>query len=323
MNYALASEVLDWITEPSGECDRGKLFTLLNQARERMYLLHESLPLFDISYCFQVQTFCVDCNTCAETYRGVTLPRHYQTVEAMWYNDSPIELYSSWREWVRGMSPECSCGLSKFDMPGLFSSERDPIAARPVHLRIVAQSPKDFGKKVTVRAVTVLGHTTTTEYTLVRNGVLTEHAIVALAKGSGFQKPRTEGSVVLAEENGRVLSVYEPDETMPGYKRIKLTGLRNGCEQVNIRGLRRYHPVYREGDVIETNNRTAFEEMVRFLRLNGKRDKNSDDIKGAVYHMAQSKGALMGDKSRELGKSTQTEVNLRSASYGPHRLGGW
>lgn len=323
MNQALVSDVLDWLIEPSGECDRTKLITWLNQARERMYQLYAEIALFEINECFEVQTFCVDCNACSDAYSGVTLPREYQTVEAMWYNDSPVELFSSWREWQRGMSPYCACGLEKVDVPGLFSSERDPLPKNPKRLSVHAMLTADIGKTVTIRGVDVFGVQRVQSFQLKLTPQFTENAMRSLAAGAGFTKTRTEGGVVLAEEGGRMLSVYAPDETMPGYKRIKISGIRANCARVNIRGARRYFPVFRESDVVECDNRTAFEEMTRFLKINRKQNKDRNDIAVSAHHFNQAKGALLGDRSREIGKSTSADLRIETPSFGPHALGQW
>lgn len=322
MNQALAGDILEYLIEPSGECDRPKLFTILNRIRERMYQMYAELPMFEISQCFEIQTFCADCNTCGERYRGVTLPRDFQTVEALWYNDDPIPLYTSWREWQRGMAPECSCGLSKFDMPGLYSSERDLLPAHPRRLSVHAELTADIGKKATIRGLDAFGAARVEVITLSTEPQFTTNAMKSIERGRGFSKERTAGGVILGEEGGRVLSIYSPDETMPGYKRIKIAGLRDACNQVNIRASRRFFPVYREDDVVETENRTAFEEMARFLRLNDKQTKSPDDMRSASAAMAQAVQALKGDRAREIGKSTRGSVEVAMYS-GPRRIGSW
>ena len=120
-----------------------------------------------------------------------------------------------------------------------------------------------------------------------------------------------------------MLSVYAPDETMPGYKRIKISGLRPGCDRVNIRAARRYFPVFRDGDVVECDNRTAFEEMVRFLRINKKQNQDRNDIVVSAHHFNQAKGALLGDRAREIGKSTSMDLRVETPSFGPRALGKW
>lgn len=322
MNYALAGEVLDWIGDPYGECDRSKLFRVLNECRERMYLLHEAIPLFDLTLCFEVQDFCLDCNRCNDTYRGVTLPRDYANTEAIWYGDAPVALYSSWREWQQGMAPECRCNLEKYDLPNSFASERDPLPGRPERLRVTPILTADFGKQVVVRYIDNGGTGRTETLPLQLNGVLTEFAARALAQGAGFSKIRTSGGVVLSTETGRTLSLYAPDETVPSYRRIKLTGLPECCAQVNIRGARKYFPVFAESDVVETNNRVAFMEMTRFIRINEKVSKNSDDMKTMAQHAAGALMALRGEKSRELGKSVRAELNIATLHHGPRPIGG-
>lgn len=329
MNQAPASEVLEWLREPSGECDTAKLFEVLNQARNRFYLMYDSVPLFEIVQCFEVQRFCVSCDHCHDTYSGITLPRDFQTVEAMWLNSQPVQLFSSWREWQRGFSSECSCGLSKVDMPGLFSTERDLTPGTASRLQVVASSPADKGKKVFLRGIDAENLPFTEELVLEDRPVTSTHSVRGLVGGSGFSKVRTIGTVSLSTEEGRLLSLYGPDETMPGYKRIKISGLGNSgypascVSHVNIRGARRYFPIFRDTDPVETDNRMAFEEMARFLRINAKQSKDRNDLQAATYHLTLAKQALLGDKSRELGKSTRSDLKFTAPRIGPRRLGSY
>lgn len=321
MNYELAGTVLDWIEKPSNECDRTKLFDVLNRIRERMYMMYSKVPLFDLTECFEVQRFCLDCNNCHNVYLGVTLPRDYQNIEAMWFNDLPVELFSSWREWQHGISSPCECGLAKYDLPGSYSTERDIFPAYPKKIGAHLSNPADAGKKVTIRGKDAEGVERVEVLTLKASPQFTTHELRSIAKGTGVTKARTAGSVLLADEDGRVLSKYAPDETVPGYRRIKITGLNNCDRRVNIRGSRRFFPVYNETDVVETNNRMAFEELARFLRINDQQNKSGSDLQAAAGHMAQAMNALLGEKSRDTGKATNTSLNVIAVPNGPRRLG--
>lgn len=319
--FALAGDMLDSIVLGSGECDRTKLMAILNRIRARFYNMFPEIPLFEISHCFELQDFCADCNPCSPTYRGVTLPRDYQSVEAMWLNSTPITLYTSWREWQRGMAPECACGLAKYDLPDLYSSERDILPGRAVKLSVHAEQTADIGKSCTIIGTDVFGARRNYVFILTHEPQFTENAMAFIDRGRGFIKERTKGRVVLSDENGRNLSVYDPDETVPGYRRIKITGMRDDCRQVNIRGNRRYFPVYAESDLIETDNRTAFEEMARFLKINDRVNKDANDMRSAAAAIQQAKEALKGDRSRELGKSTDGCVNVAMPNFQRHALG--
>lgn len=322
MQQALAGDILDWLAEPSGECDRPKLFDVLNECRERFYQLYPAITLFEIEYCFELQTFCSDCNVCDDMYRGVTLPRDYQNAEAIWNNDFAVTMNSSWREWQRGgLSPYCDCGLSKFDMPGLYSSERDLRPRMPARLGVNAVSQADVGKQVTLRGIDIFGVAREQVLTLGIERVFTDHIWRSINRGSGFSKPRTEGPVIFSEENGRILSIYSPDETMPGYRRIKITGAGGGRAQLNVRGMRRYFPVFKETDVVELDNRTALTEMARFIRVNKKVSKDSSDLRTASFALDQVRAALEGDKARDAGKTAQATMRVESIGFGPPRLG--
>lgn len=313
MQQALAGEVLDWLAEPSGECETAKLFEVLNACRARFYALYPEIPLFSISERIDIQTFCEAGEH--GPYAGITLPREFQTVEAMWYGGCAVDLQSSWREWQRGYPSTCECSLATRQMSELYAVERDLRMGMPSPLRIHCEREEDEGKLASVRLEDFAGVKREWKVKLTVEPQFTDWPVRMVLKNGGVSKPRTAGHVVLAEVCGRVLSRYAPDETVPGYRRQSIVGL---CQQgsVYVRGSRQMFKVYDENDVVEHALQPAWEEMALFLKLNKERGSDKQE---AVYHLAQAKGLLLADHARSLGKNTRQQVRTPMAS--PCRLG--
>lgn len=312
MRYARLSTVREWVKDGSGECDTEKLTAIVNKIRAHFFNWYQELSLFlDAVECFSVQRFCVDCNHCNESYRGVTLPRDVAAVEAMWFGDFPISLQSSWREFQLGIAGECDCRLHKFDLPGTFSTQLDLVAASPSKISVRAFDPRDVGRKFTVRGVDGFDRPFSHEFTLSTEPQWSDIVLKSITPQGGVFKERTQGRVVLLDELSRVLGIYDPDETDAAYRRIKITGIPDSCEVVNIRANRRYVPLYGDNDVVESDNMIAFDAMARYLRIYVRSDKTTEDLRQEAAHYALAQKMMKGEKSREVGKATQAAVTIR------------
>lgn len=316
MAYALFSQAKTWVAEGYGECGEKSLGKVVNKIRAEMFNWYQELSLFlDAVECFQLQHFFMDCNTCQGGYLGVTLPRDMLTVEAMWWNDFPIQLRSSWREFQEGLSPECDCRLQKLDIPGFFSTALDVNARCPSKIAVVCSDPSDVGKVLKLRGTDFLGRGHSQEMIMGIQPTWTEVPMISIARG-GVIKPRTESRVRLLDETGRMLAVYEPDETVPSYRRIKITGLHSTCEAVNIRAARKYFPIYGDDDVVETDNQPAWDAMARYMRLYEKSDKTREDIAVEQSHLKKAVTMMTGEKSRETGKGTAASLSFATPAFG-------
>lgn len=318
MGYATLRQAHEFIQSGYGECNPEKLTKAVNKIRNHFYNWYDKMALFlDATECFRVKEFCLDCNDCNDTYQGVTLPRDFLNVEAMWWNDYPIRLQSDWREYQVGISPECDCRLQKIDMPGTYSTIAD--LRKPSRLTFRSFNKEDAGKRLVING-TVAGAPVKVELQLGLLPQTTELEFDSINKAGGIIKDMTAGRVVIAAEDGRVLGIYEPDETVPTYKRIKITGLPHGCEAVNIRAARRYYPVFGNDDLVETDNGVAWDSMARYLRLYEKSDKTRDDLSTEKDHYLTAFNMMMGEKSRDRGKATQAEVTIATPNFGARQL---
>lgn len=319
MAYERFSVVKGWVRSGYGECDTDTLAEVVNAIREHLYSWYADLPLFlDAAECFQLHDFCVNCNACSDTYKGITLPRDFLTVEAMWWNDWPIVLQNEWREFQVGMSSECDCKLEKFDVAGRFPTAMDLRYQHPKKLRALAVRSADAGKKLKIRGINGAGVPHEYTFTLTTQAQNSPDQFRSINQVGGVVKDATVGRVILADEDDRLLSIYEADETMPAYRRIKITGLREGVHCVNIRAARKFYPLTDDDDVVETDNRMVFDSMARYLRLYRKADKTGDDLRAEKDHYATARGLMMGTVSREIGKSTRTELVIATPTIIRH-----
>lgn len=316
MPYATFLQAKGFIESPYGCPDDAKLARAVNTIRRHFFNWYEEVALFlDAVNTFRVQRFYVD-SSCREFYRGVTLPRDFQTVEAMWWNDWPLRLESSWREFQVGISPECDCRLQKFDVPGLFSTAVDLVPSQPQKLKVRAVTEEDEGKKIMIRGRAGTGQPVTEEFTLSMTVQESQWAMASIDRMGGVVKDVTAGRVIVAAEDGTLLAIYEADETVPAFRRIKITGLGDDCEAVNIRAARRYFPLSADDDVVETDNEPAWDAMARYLRLYERADKTRDSMTVEKDHYATAMKMMTGDKSREVGRATQGTVSITTPTFG-------
>lgn len=319
MGYATLKTVKDWITSEVATCDDDKLRDAVNDIRSEFYLWYQELALFlDALECFDVQTFCRDCNRCDTQYRGLTLPHDFQTVEALWSQDQPIPLNGEWRDWRSWdprIHPQTSGGLSKQDVAGAFPTERDMRRDGPRRLIVRGVKKSDIGKRFLIRGVDAFDRAYSQEFALTQQNQQTTEKLKFIERRGGIVKDPTVGRVFLSDEDGYKLSVYEPHETMPAYRRIEIFGLPN-CEdaQVNVRAARQYFPLYEDDDVVETDNKQAFRNMASYLRLHFKVTKTVEDLRSEKDFLATAKLLMLGQKTRETGRNTIHDVNTAVGS---------
>jgi hypothetical protein len=316
MGYALLSDIRDAISSAAGSCDKDALTKLVNDERQWLYHQYDRLPLFrEAVQCFEVQTFCETCRPCGQTYRGITLPRDMQTPEGIWFNRRPLTLHSSWREWQVGIEPWYDCGLSVDDMGSIWPTERDlpPNIARK--LKVYAVRKEDIGKRFAIYGINEMGDSFEQEFELTNEYQATEMRVSELRKPMGIVKDVTVGMVVLADETGRVLSRYAPDETIPAYKRLRINGISGHCIQVNVRASRRYFPLTDDNDIVESDNHLGFEQLTHYFRLNRKLNKGSNDLKSMALHLETALSLFAGEKAREIGKASHDQVAFAGARH--------
>lgn len=326
MGYTTFKIAQEWVQPGYGDCTPGVTSEVVNAIREHWFNWYDEIALFlDAVECYAVKTYCVDCNACRDMYRGITLPRECHNVEAIWLNDWPLAVHNSWREYQTGLTPYCDCHLSAIEVPGAFSTIADIIPGTAVQLQVATTNPNDAGKQFTVRGVDVGMRPVSETLTLGREPVATANDFRSIDPRAGIVKDVTLGRVVLMDAEGRIYGLYEPDETVPSYRRQKITGLANDCAAVNVRSARRYFPLVGDLDVVETDNRMAFDAMARYLREFRRVDKTQQSMVAEKDALATARRMIIGNKAREEGRATRVDLQFAMPTYsgrGLNRFGG-
>lgn len=313
--FVTVREALSWLESSYGTSDMDKLLRALNDIRARIYLLYGDAKVIPtVQKCFQLQEYCFDCNSCSEKYVGVTLPRDAEVEEGIWYNtpDNQVTLFDDWRAWSPSIEEYSHCGIDSFAMAGLYSTERDiEPCGEPRRLKVIAQSDADCGKIVTLRGPVINNRQGVDRIILDTKYNLSENYYYSLNQNGGVVLPEDScGEIWIAQEDDRVLSKYAPKEKIPGYRRLRLTGLRPGCDQVNVRYTRRNCELHAMDDVVELANKPAIDEFARYLRIQEKPSKTGIEIENAKYHLQTAISLLFGQKQRETGNAHVRSVNV-------------
>lgn len=324
MSFTLLANAKQFVAGPSGEDDPDTLAKVVNAIRQEWYSWYERLPLFRFAEeCFEIQTFAENCReTCPLTYRGFTMPNDYTTVEALWIDSRRIEFFNRWRQWQYGMTPPCQCGLQAVEV-GRYSTERDLYVGQPSRITFSALDSRDKGKTIEIRGTLATGAPFHGRYTLDVTPQCTPDMLRAFSQVGGIAKDLTIGRVAIAEENGRLLSILNPRDTVPQFLRVKVTGLPDDATCLNVRAARRFSMLYDDGDVVETDNERAWAAMARAQRLDAKPVKNGDDVRSITADKGLAESLLRGDNSRDMGRSVQIDIRVPMPAIGRGIHGLW
>jgi len=321
MGLTTFARAKEWVGPGYGDCTPSVTGEVVNAVREHFYNFYEQVALFlDVVECYALKHYCFDCHDCRERYNGITLPREAQNAEAMWLNDYPVRIHNSWREYQTGLTPECDCRLSSVEIPGTFCTFDDITPGAAVELVVVALDAADKGKKFKLRGTDAAFRPWEQEFALSTDPQKTNIALRVIEPRGGVIKDVTAGRVVLLDPAGNMYGRYEPDEMVPAYRRLKISGLGDGCANVNIRSARQYFPLYGDDDVVETDNRMAFDAMARYLREYRRVEKTSASLIAEKDHLETARKLMMGQKTRDQGKAAQVDVKIATPAFRGRQL---
>lgn len=175
-----------------------------------------------------------------ESVNYVTLPRQFQSVLGVQFASGdnpglPRQVYPRWQEYIAGGAGQVTSGTGMqmlIDMGDGFPTYSEPTAE--FYPRFEITDGNDIGQVVKIAAVDVDGNdifdalgNAWISATLTSNGVTLP---ILVAKIIAIHKPVTEGTVNLfavSHSNSSLkckIADYEPTETVPSYKRYKISG---------------------------------------------------------------------------------------------------
>ncbi len=308
--YTTFKQLLTWLAEIKKrnlDSHRSELVQLANDIRQLMYGFYEDVPLFENDFeCYKVYEYAQDCHSCDTKFCGITLSESLISPAAIWLDGTPFDLHSNWREYKTGFRPSDSCRLESYFKVNRGPTFRDiyPIGSTPRLAFLGSQG--NVGKVVTITYFDTGGQEITDTLEIPDCGKVCTSSSVIGIPDRGIRLPTgLQDPLVLLQSDGahegRILAEYAPHQTVPSYARLKLTGVSPG-DCVYVRGTRRFSPLFFDYDVVETDNRLAFEQAAFFFENN--RSSNAESLVRADYHLKTCKQLLIGEKSREENKST-------------------
>lgn len=316
------SEAAPWVAKGLGlrwPEDRAEIVDGVNKARNYIFNMKDvSDDIFsDVYHCICVSTFRELCpSTCRtlSTYQGISVPNDTDAVMAAWDSGRPLLVRSRWREAATGQGTHGYPRVELVEMAQRFPTER--CLQNECNLKVFAEHDDDQGKIVTVEVVDCNRRTVKLRFTLESNGwQIVNHAvrsIVSVSLPSGLK-----GSVTLAQENGYELSVYEPWETVPSYKRFKVaTRCQSGV--VLIQGRRRYRRIWFDSDIVEVGDQLVLEAAGRMFRY-GESSTEARDINRSKFDEQTMRDQLLGLISRHRGSAYQDGPVQRRAQATPRK----
>lgn len=283
--------------------DRAEVLGYINDFRDILYNLYSEMRLFDnVFHCIQISSFPNDCrHPCVgrPCHQGFVLPADVVSVTAAFDYGRPMILRSRWREAHVGLDTTTWPRTELVETAEQVCTER--ALERACFLKMYSEAPEDEGKQVFVEAVLDdTGETRKLRFTLANDGwVVVDRPvreILSVALPSGCK-----GNIVLAQEDGRVLSVYGPHEVVPVYRKFRIA---SGCSSgtILVQGVKKFIPVAFDHDIVEVGSRTVLKAAASFLKFrSGTTD--TKDINRAEYDRSEMARALRGLQERHRGRS--------------------
>jgi hypothetical protein len=282
----------------SWEQDRTEVVEYLNKFRVLLHTEYEKFKLFDDTFhCICVQNFVEETGN---PYQGFTLPGNILGPKVVFAYGQPLRLRSRWRESHNGIGVTSLGRVEAFLMAERFATERD--IKKITKIKLYTEHEKDAGKKVHVEVIDAANRQRRIEFTLMHDGWAVSP--VKIRKILSVSLPVRSGSVLLAQQDGYELSLYDPWETAPAYQRMKLA---KQCPAGTIIVQGTNNPrkgVYFDHDIVEVGNSLVIESAGKFFKY-GETTTDQKEIQTAEYHKSKMDGYLRGEIARHRGEAIQ------------------
>ncbi len=276
--------------------NRAEIIGVINKYRELLYTQYDKLQLFDnVFHRVRVETYGCGC----EQYQGFTLPADILSVEAVWDDGRSLTLHSRWREAHNGKGLPNS-RVSTLEMAETFPTVRDLNITGKI--KIFTEHADDHGKLVHMDVVQKGGRQKRLVFTLEHDGWAVSPVRVERIISVSLPTERV-GGLRLAQEDNRELAVYAPNESVPVYRRHKVTASRCSTSLV-LQGVKRFVPVWFDHDVVEVGNRLALDAAARHFRYT-QGGSDAKEIQTGEYWLTKLNGYLLGQSARQRGGNIQ------------------
>lgn len=221
----------------------------------------------------------------------ITWPRQIAAIEAVSVCDQPLTIRNHWFEFMEsGPGPQgdgecggCGCSLQLFDRPPAVGFA--DLAGTNKKIRVYADVAEDADAKILLQGydennnwirTQVDGEWVDGEYVTISTTVQVSTKFFSAL--TGVQKPITNGTVRLFEYDTdlttqRAIAIYEPDETVPWYRRSLINGLSNmsgdsECETKTVIVMAKldFIPLKNDTDFLIISSLPALKDMCQSVR---------------------------------------------------------
>jgi hypothetical protein len=327
MGYASTKQAIDWLASDMGrkaDRDRAEILIRLNDVRRLFYSIYQKIRLnFYSEACFPVKMLYEKGQNGPQTYPGITLPQEMEQIEAIWSGVTPLPIYNNWYEYKGSIKSGLSQIPRSIDMGGDHPLPIDWNPELAVHPKFIATDVADCGKIVSVSFVDSNNENVREDLKLSTDGVATTGWAKSIRRPGGIVLPTdlVGGVMVQDAATSAFLGHLAPSNTIPAFRRLKLTGTCEG-ECVQVRATRKYADVFYDWEVVETDNKLAIVEAYRYLKIMEVNSSDAQWLAKARVHIENATQYLAGDNYRSDGASTVRKLNLNARVRNRRRLLG-
>ncbi len=221
----------------------------------------------------------------------ITWPRQIATIESVAVCDTPIKIRNEWHEFL-----ENGVGLRDADDGGLTLYDRgtacsfDDMSGTTKKIKVYADVPEDSSARILLQGLDENGNWIRTqdagswvdgEYVSI-NASTPQLSTKFFSSLTSVQKPVTNGTVRIYQYDTVAttqtpMGYYEPDETIPWYRRSLITDLVNqgACDgastscatkAVTVMAKMAFIPVVNDTDYLLIGNIPALKDMIQSIR---------------------------------------------------------
>lgn len=287
--------------------DRKEIVDYINRFREDLYLMYSDFKLFTNKfYCIELQCFpqkCMDVCRCGDdVYYGVTIPEDIDGILAVWEDHEPLRTYSKWWEARVGIVTK---GQPQTYMSTTLVHEQFPTQRclqKTTPIQFYADNEEDHGKVVRIVVDTVFDKRKEYRVNLVGDGVIGIPDSVSHIHSVVLPSDLC-GKVTLAQEDGYELSEYSGYDTVPSYRRLKVS-VPCGSGKILLHGNQKFKPVFFDSDIVEVGSRRILETAMRAYRY-GENSTDTEQLRKAGMEESKLKKLIKGALDRSRGNSDQ------------------
>lgn len=316
MSYVTTSKALTWVAEELGRSlpsQRQEVLSRLNDVRRLFYTAYQKIRLnFYSNVCFRLEELPEECPLCGDepaTYLGLTLPHEMEQVEMAWLSGIPMNIHNGWYEYqthTQGYTSKAKVVDMGIDYP----LARDWLPGTCETLRFTVENHEDCGKRIRVSYYSSTGELETREIALNLDGVCITEVSSLKRPGGIVIMDSLVGGLTVTGGSGKIYGFIHPGTSVPAFRRLKVT---NGCcgEIVHVKATRKFQEVSFDWEVIETDNKLAILEAVRYLKVLETNSSDAQWIAKSRMHMQNVIEFIAGANYRSDGSSSVRFLNLR------------